>query len=158
MKMSLQDELNSLVKEQIDECLEIVDVVGTRYFRESFHRKAFDGNPWLPIKNPQRRDSPLIDTAHLYRSFLSERIPDGVRFSFGKAPVVGYAQVHNEGFDGDVVIPAHTRRTKRGVQQVRQHTRHQHIPQRQFLGAARELEEELHAELSEYIANELNRR
>lgn len=52
-----------------------------------------------------------------------------------------YARVHNEGFTGSVVVPAHNRRTKKGkTVQVKAHKRMMRIPRRQFLGACHELE------------------
>lgn len=79
--------------------------------------------------------------------------PDRVTISFGDQRV-GYAQVHNEGFDGEVVVPAHTRRTRRGEQQVREHTRHMRIPQRQYVGPAEELDRQIQEQI-EALANEL---
>ncbi len=79
--------------------------------------------------------------------------PDRVTISFGDQRV-GYAQVHNEGFDGEVVVPAHTRRTKRGEHQVREHTRRMRIPQRQYVGPAEELDRQIQQQI-EAMVNEL---
>ena len=68
--------------------------------------------------------------------------PNKVVISAGNSKVP-YARVHNEGFTGSVVVPAHDRRTKKGkgkTVQVKAHKRMMRIPQRQFLGACPELE------------------
>ncbi len=158
MKIDIEEEIFSQVEDVIEDSIDLVEAVAGGYFQDRFVEKTFDGNPWKKNQNPARRGSELIDTNKLRNSFLSERLPNGVRFSFGKKDVVTYAQVHNEGFDGQVVVPAHRRNTKRGVQNVREHTRRMRIPKRQFLGESEELNKVLHDEIEAYVADVLNKR
>ncbi len=66
---------------------------------------------------------------------------------------VTYAKVHNEGFDGEVQVPAHTRRTKKGSTNVKAHSRMVHITQRQFMGDSEELNDRIKGRIVDYIKN-----
>lgn len=156
MEIKIKEILSDRVDEIIDDCVDLAGEVAGQYFQETFTKKAFDGNPWKEDKDPARRGSELVDTGNLRRSMQTTRNGNKVVISFGNQKV-GYAEVHNEGFDGDVVVPAHSRKTKRGIQKVREHTRHMRIPQRRFLGDANELEQLLHEELEAYVSEQLNK-
>lgn len=121
MKIDIKQRLNSQMSDIVEDCKDIVQAVAGRYFQERFVEKAFDRKPWKPNKNPARRGSELVLTGNLRNSFHAEKTARGVMFSFGAKPKVDYAKVHNEGFDGEVTIPAHVRNTKRGPQQVREY-------------------------------------
>ena len=109
-------------------------------------------------QNPARRGMELIDTGKLRNSLLVEREPGKVIISFGKKPVVNYAQAHNEGVDAEVDVKAFTRTVKGKTQTVKAHRKHMRIPQRQFLGESKALEEILHSELEATVAEILNRK
>lgn len=156
MKTEIDEVLAARIDDAIDDCVDLAGQLAGQYFQEAFTKKAFDGKAWKPNSDPTRRGSELIDSGNLRRSMQTVREGRKVTVSFGNQKV-GYAQVHNEGFDGQVVIPAHTRKTKRGEQNVRTHTRRMRIPQRQFLGDAKELEQLLHDELEAYINDRLNK-
>lgn len=156
MEIKIDEAIAARLDEAIDDCVDLAGDLAGQYFQEAFTKKAFDGNPWPRNSDPRRRGSELIDTGNLRRSMQVERKGNTVTISFGNQKV-DYAQVHNEGFDGQVVIPAHTRKTGRGEQNVRTHTRRMRIPQRQFLGDAKELEQLLHDELEAYVNEQLNK-
>ena len=82
----------------------------------------------------------LVDSGHLLNSIRPAEVSARkVVISAGNDDVL-YAKVHNEGFSGSVVVKAHDRTGKKGRQYVvKQHTRKALIPQRQFMGESREL-------------------
>jgi phage gpG-like protein len=107
-----------------------------RFIDDNFRNQSWEGKPWAAIT---RADGTiLVDTARLKRSFNSDEKPGEVRI-YSNVP---YAAVHNEGFEGQVSIPAHKRsryqKLKRGKKkkistgEVRAHTRNMKIKQRQF--------------------------
>ncbi len=154
MQINLEEYIKNAADEVVEKCEQAVAAVAGDYFQKRFVEKEFDGNPWPLAKNPKRRGMELIDTGELRNSLYVEREPGKITISFGKEPVVDYAQVHNEGFDGVVDVKAFSRIVKGRPQQVKAHTRQMHIPQRQFLGESKALEEVLHTEL-EAIAQEV---
>lgn len=142
--MNVTDELAQKIKRVMEnELPEVMAEEAAEYSRTRFSEKAFDGKPWKPVspKYKPRRGTLMVRSSELLNSIhVSQVTPQKVVISAGnsKAP---YAQVHNEGFTGSVVIPAHDRRTKKGnTVQVKAHKRMMRIPQRQFLGACPELE------------------
>lgn len=158
MQINLEEYIENATDEVIEECEQTIAAVAGDYFQKRFVEKEFDGTPWPLAQNPKRRGMELIDTGKLRNSMLVEREPGKVTISFGKEPVVNYAQVHNEGFDGEVDVKAFTRIVKGKQQEVQAHTRHMKIPKRQFLGEAQELEQLLHEELTALAAEILNRK
>lgn len=158
MEINLEEYIKNATDEVIEECEQAVASVAGDYFQKRFVEKEFDGTPWPLAKNPKRRGMELIATGHLRDSLLVEREPGKITISFGKEPVVDYAQVHNEGFDGVVDVKAFSRIVRGKAQQVKAHTRQMHIPQRQFLGESKALEEILHTELEAIAQEVLNRK
>lgn len=129
--------LQSLPEEIISDAAEIVAETATEYYKSTFKKKAFDGNPWTPAKVPKTTGSLLIDSGALVNSIRPAVItPQRVVISAGNEKV-DYAQVHNEGFKGIVPVPAHTRKTN--------------IPKREFMGDSEELNEQIHARIEGYI-------
>jgi phage gpG-like protein len=158
MQINLEEYIENATDEVIEECEQAIATVAGDYFQKRFVEKEFDGKPWPVAQNPRRRGMELIKTGNLRNSLFVEREPGKVTISFGKEPVVNYAQVHNEGFDGEVDVKAFTRIVKGKQQEVQAHTRHMRIPKRQFLGEAQELEQLLHEELTALAAEILNRK
>lgn len=158
MQINLEEYIENATKEVIEECEQAIAAVAGDYFQKRFVEKEFDGKPWPVAQNPRRRGMELIDTGNLRNSLFVEREPGKVTISFGKSPVVDYARVHNEGYDGEVNVKAFTRIVKGKQQEVQAHTRHMRIPKRQFLGEAQELEQLLHEELTALAADILNRK
>ena len=158
MQINLEEYIENATDEVIEVCEQTIAAVAGDYFQKRFVEKEFDGKPWPLAQNPARRGMELIVTGNLRNSLLVEREPGKVTISFGKEPVVNYAQVHNEGFDGEVDVKAFTRIVKGKQQEVQAHTRHMRIPKRQFLGESKALEEILHSELEATAAEILNRK
>ena len=125
MKIHIPELISGRISEILEKTPELVARLASQYSQDAFARKAFDGNPWQQHSDPRRRGSELVRSGNLRGSMRVKIDPDRVTISFGDQRV-GYAQVHNEGFDGEVVVPAHTRRTRRGEQQVRAHAAHAH--------------------------------
>lgn len=148
----LENYLGSLPDKVLDDAAQIVAETATEYYKERFREKAFDGNPWTPAKVPRRNGSLLIDSGNLLGSIRPAYVGrDKVVISAGNDKV-DYAQVHNEGFTGQVTVPAHVRHTaKHGDVQVREHTRRTNIPARPFMGKADELADKIHDRLEGYI-------
>lgn len=153
-------EIDKLLENQMEEILQgtaqIVAETSVEYFQNTFRTKKFDGNPWAPPRVPKRSGSLLVQSGALLNSIRPVLVsPERIVIAAGNEKV-DYAQVHNEGFTGTVTVPAHIRHTRRGDQVVRQHTRRVNIPQRQFIGAARELETELQKRIETYVESVLN--
>lgn len=130
---------------------EIVAETATEYFKQRFTEKEFDGSMWERAKVAKRTGSLLVESGALVNSIQPKEItPTKVVISAGNEKV-DYAQVHNEGFRGPVTIPAHTRNTRRGPQNVRTHTRRVNIPQRQFMGESRELAAKMVQRIENYF-------
>lgn len=143
--------LKSLPGEILPDAAQIVAETATEYYKSAFKKKAFDGNPWTPAKVPKKTGSLLIDSGAMLNSIRPAVIsPHRVVISAGNEKV-DYAQAHNEGFKGVVSVPAHTRKTRRGIVPVREHSRRTNIPRREFMGDSEELNERIHARIQEYI-------
>lgn len=152
----LDNYLRGLPDRVLDDASRIVAETATEYYKERFREKEFDGSPWQPAKVPKRRGSLLVDSGSLLNSIRPVHVwRDGVIISAGNLKV-DYAKAHNEGFVGNVTVPAHTRRTKRGGNvSVRQHSKSVDMPRRQFMGESRELADRLHDRIQGYIDNDL---
>lgn len=153
-------EIDKLLENQMEEILQgtaqIVAETSVEYFQNTFRTKKFDGNPWAPPRVPKRSGSLLVQSGALLNSIRPVLVsPERVVIAAGNEKV-DYARVHNEGFKGSVTVPAHIRHTRRGDQTVRQHPRNVNIPQRQFIGAARELENDLQERIEAYVESVLN--
>ncbi|HAZ00703.1 MAG: hypothetical protein A2W90_14600 [Bacteroidetes bacterium GWF2_42_66] len=137
------DELENYFAELPDQIMDAVpDIVAetaVEYFKESFTLKEFDKNPWQPAKREKQTGSLMVESGNLVNSINApvvtrERVV--VQAGNDKVP---YAQAHNEGYVGPVTIPTHSRKTKNGMAEVKEHTINQNLPQRQFLGESEEL-------------------
>lgn len=148
----LSNYLTSLPDQILDNASQIVAETATEYYKERFKEKVFDGNPWAPAKVPRRNGSLLINSGNLLNSIRPAYIGhDKVVISAGNDKV-DYAQVHNEGYSGSVIVPAHVRRTRKyGDVNVKEHTRDTNIPQRQFMGESDELANIIHERIEKAI-------
>lgn len=149
----LEAYLTSLPDLVMDIVPDLVAETATEYFRARFSEKSFGGKPWAPLKKQKTSGSLLVESGNLARSIFPAYVGrDKVIISAGNDKVP-YAQTHNEGLTGPVVIPAHTRTSRKGKKyDVGTHTIQQNIPQRQFMGKTDELAEKIH----DRIANHLN--
>lgn len=134
-----------------------------RFIDDNFRNQSWEGKPWEKIA---RDGTILVHTAHLKNSFNGEQRPGEVRI-YSNVP---YAAVHNEGFEGQVSIPAHKRsryqKLKRGKKkkistgEVQAHTRNMKIKQRQFAPTASSpsptLEKIVNQTIKEHFGNILN--
>ena len=139
----------------------IVSETAVEYYKERFAVKGFDGSPWIPGR-PKKSGSLLVQSGNLMNSIRPAYVgPDKVVISAGNAQVP-YAQVHNEGFEGDVAIQSYVRSTKGKANKkkadagdapgtVKAHTRHMKIPKRQFMGYSRDMADRIKKRLDEAI-------
>ena len=96
----LETFLRNLPDKVLSDSSEIVADTATEYYKETFYKKAFDGNPWAPAKVPKKTGSLLIDSGALMNSIRPAVItPQRVVISAGNEKV-DYARAHNEGFVG----------------------------------------------------------
>lgn len=143
----LEKFLQELPDKVMDDTAEIVSETAVEYFKNSFTKKAFDGNPWKE-GNPKPTGSLLVESANLLNSIQPVEVSrERVVVSAGNDKV-DYAKVHNEGYQGEVVINPFVR--KNG-QEVKQHTRKMNIPKRQFMGKADELAELIKDRLNGFL-------
>ena len=109
------------------------------------------GQVWSGVYLVCGRQNLLIDSGAMMNSIRASSVsPEKVVISAGNDKVE-YARVHNEGYSGPVTVPAHTRHTRHGDVNVRQHTRNVSIPQRQFLGDSKELNDMIHDRIEKFI-------
>jgi phage gpG-like protein len=147
----LEDYFDGLPDQIMDDVPHIVAETAVQYFKESFSLKEFDKNPWEPAKKEKSTGSLMVTSGNLMNSInapVADRNHVIVQAGNDK---VGYAQAHNEGFTGPVVIPAHTRRTRNGTAEVKEYTMNQNLPQRQFLGASRELMDMIKDRIDDFL-------
>lgn len=112
----------------MQEVANLAAATGVSYFKGAFRSKSFDGKAWPRAKADQagtrRRGSLMVQSAALMNSVrTAEATPERVVWAAGNEKV-SYAQVHNEGG-----------RAGRGAGFD--------MPQRQFMGEAEELEEQI---------------
>ena len=137
----LNDFLRSLPDTILDDASQIVAETAQEYFKDTFRLKAFNGNPWKPARFPKHTGSLLIDSGNLLNSIRPAFVsPERVVISAGNDKVT-YAAAHNEGYNGPVQVPAHSRTVKKTgtTYDVRAHTRMASVVQRQFMGDSQEL-------------------
>ena len=155
MEIKIDKLLENCMEEIMQGTAQIVAETSVEYFQNTFRTKKFDGNPWAPPRVPKRSGSLLVQSGALLNSIRPVLVsPERIVIAAGNEKV-DYAQIHNEGFKGSGTVPAHIRHTQRGDQTVRQHSRNVNIPQRQFIGAARELETELQKRIEAYVESVL---
>lgn len=150
------NELKAFLLQKVEEIKEvsaqIIAETATTYYKERFKSKAFDGQMWLPSSINKTRGSLLIDTGKLVNSIRPSYVSSSrVIISAGNNKV-NYAQTHNEGSRAVVQIKAHTRKSQSGkVSQVKAHNKSMNIPQRQFMGEAKELNRKIKERIKGYI-------
>lgn len=154
----LNNWLRQLPAQVMDDVGNIVAETATEHFKESFTRKAFNGNPWAPANNPRKNGSLLIDSGALVNSIHPSYIgPDKVVISAGNEKV-SYAKAHNEGVSESIAVPAHQRKSKKGkVHQVKAHTKEMNLPKREFMGDSSELNKAIHTRVEKYVRLKLKK-
>jgi phage gpG-like protein len=149
----LENYLEALPDQILEAAADITAETAVNSFKGNFEKKGFDGNPWEPAKVKKKTGSLLIESGELRKSVHSEYIgPDKVVIAAGghNAP---FAKVHNEGFEGSVSVPEHTRKSPwgTGTVNVKAHTRQANIPKRQFMGKSEEVAQEVRDAIQAYI-------
>lgn len=151
--MSNTEELAKKIAQAMDALPRMVAEEAVEYSRTRFSEKAFNGVPWKPVspRYHPRRGTLMVRSGKLLNSVRVARVtPRKVVIAAGNSKVP-YAQVHNEGFSGSVVVKAHSRRIKGGkTVRVKNHNRQMRIPRRQFMGNCPELGKRL-KEVSEQL-------
>lgn len=153
---SIEQQIEDMMDEICEQSADIIAEEATEYFKERFTEKEWDGTAWPLAKSPKRSGSLLVKSSALLNSIRPIEITkERVVIAAGNE-YVGYAQVHNEGYDGDVTVKPFTRqvRDKEGkpvVQNVKGHTRHMLMPKRQFMGETDELDEKIISRIENYI-------
>ena len=140
---------------------DIVAETAVEYFKETFTKKAFDGNPWVQGR-PKRRGSLLVQSGNLMNSIQPAEIsPERVVISAGN-PQVQYAQAHNEGVDKTVQVKERYKikgggKTLKGknFSVIKAHKRKINIPKRQFMGDSAELNDIIKEKIDNLINNML---
>ena len=129
------DELENYFAELPDQIMDAVpDIVAetaVEYFKESFTLKEFDKNPWQPAKREKQTGSLMVESGNLVNSINAPVVT--------RERVVVQAGNDKVPYVGPVTIPTHSRKTKNGMAEVKEHTINQNLPQRQFLGESEEL-------------------
>lgn len=149
--MNTNDEFAKKMAQAMGALPQLIAEEAKEYSRTRFSEKSFDGKPWpaLSPKYKPKKGTMLVRSGKLQGSVRIVRVtPKKVVIAAGNSKVP-YAQVHNEGFTGSVVVKAHTRKLKKQGKkkkrtvEVKSHTRKMNIPQRQFMGNCPELEHKL---------------
>lgn len=146
-----QREFEILIDRVCEQTAEIIAEEATEYYKERFDEKKWNDQPWQPLKHPKKSGSLLVQSSALLNSIRPTVVTKERVVISGENQDVGYAQVHNEGFDGKVQVQAFTREIKGKRQKVKAHSRHMRIPQRQFMGHTEELQERIVTRIGTYI-------
>ena len=80
----LEAYLSSLPDKVMGDAAEIVAETATEYFKETFRKKAFDGNPWTPARTAKRRGSLLIESGAMMNSIRPLVVTAACRHCCGK--------------------------------------------------------------------------
>lgn len=143
--------LEQLPQKIMDVAPDIVADTATEYFKDRFTEKSYDGNPWTPASKAKRTGSLLVDSGALVNTIRPSYVGrDKVTISAGDLKV-DYARIHNEGFKGEVVVNPFSRTRNGKIEHVKAHKRNMNIPQRQFMGSARELGDKIHNRLQSVV-------
>lgn len=157
MAKSISDQFEKRIQQRLAKAFrELPAVLGeeaVNFSLESFDKEAWSGasqEVWLKRKNPTKwgkKDEVgrnlLIKTGRGRRTIRVSRVVENKAFIVAGGPEAPYMKVHNNGFRGavDQQVKPFTRRMRNGnTQQVSGFTRtiHQNIPQRRFIGGAKD--------------------
>ena len=151
-------ELETIMDEICEESANLIARDATEYYQERFTEKEWDDVAWQPAKNPPQRGSLMLRSSGLVNSIQpAEVTPQRVVIKAGYNLKVTYAQVHNEGFEGDVNVKSHTRKIRGKNKEIRAHTRHMRIPRRQYMGVTKELEDRIMSGIEGLIESKFNK-
>lgn len=130
-----------------------------RFVQQNWHDTTPE--PWKPRSRTrhggERRQSGaiLVDSGRLKRS-IRVVSADSNRVIIGTD--VPYAEIHNEGLDGEVSVRKHSRRSRKGrLHIVKAHKRRVHMPQRRFLGESQALATQLEELMIKELKNAIEK-
>ena len=130
-----------------------------RFVQQNWHDTTPE--PWKPRsrtrRGGERRQSGaiLVDSGRLKRS-IRVVSADSNRVIIGTD--VPYAEIHNEGLDGEVSVHKHSRRSRKGrLHIVKAHKRRVHMPQRRFLGESQALATQLEELMIKELKNAIEK-
>lgn len=130
-----------------------------RFVQQNWHDTTPE--PWKPRsrtrRGGERRQSGaiLVDSGRLKRS-IRVVSADPNRVIIGTD--VPYAEIHNEGLDGEVSVRKHSRRSRKGrLHIVKAHKRRVHMPQRRFLGESQALATQLEELMIKELKNAIEK-
>lgn len=151
-------ELESIMDEVCEESASLIARDATEFYQERFEEKGWNNVAWEPAKNPPKRGSLMLRSGNLVNSIQpAEVTPQRVVIKAGDNLKVTYAQVHNEGFEGDVNVKSHTRKIRGERKEIRPHIRHMRIPRRQYMGVTKELEDRIVSDIEGLIESKFNK-
>ena len=112
-----------------------------RFIKQNWHDASQE--PWEKRRGRRRGGdrrqggAVLVDSGRLKRSI---RVISANKEQIIIGTDVPYAEIHNEGFEGQQNVRSHQRRSRTGrVYTVRAYTRRMSMPERRFLGESQEL-------------------
>ena len=130
-----------------------------RFVQQNWHDTTPE--PWKPRsrtrRGGERRQSGaiLVDSGRLKRS-IRVVSADSNRVIIGTD--VPYAEIHNEGLDGEVSVRKHSRRSRKGrLHILKAHKRRVHMPQRRFLGESQALATQLEELMIKELKNAIEK-
>ena len=130
-----------------------------RFVQQNWHDTTPE--PWKPRSRTRRggerrqNGAILVDSGRLKRS-IRVVSADSNRVIIGTD--VPYAEIHNEGLDGEVSVRKHSRRSRKGrLHIVKAHKRRVHMPQRRFLGESQALATQLEELMIKELKNAIEK-
>lgn len=154
IRVSIENVESEIKKQIMDDMPRLIGNAAVSMVNQNFRDAGWrDGGlkPWKKTKRQMGKGKgsqylPLHSSReHLSRSTQYKKTGPGEVTISNPVP---YASVHNDGFEGNVNIKAHKRTISKGKNKgnkysVRAFSRRMYIPQRQFMGESRELNEKI---------------
>lgn len=154
IRVSIENVESEIKKQIMDDMPRLIGNVAVSMVNQNFRDAGWrDGGlkPWKKTKRQMGKGKgsqylPLHSSReHLSRSTQYKKTGPGEVTISNPVP---YASVHNDGFEGNVNVKAHKRTISKGKNKgnkysVRAFSRRMYIPQRQFMGESRELNEKI---------------
>lgn len=150
IRVSIENVESGIKKQIMDDMPRLIGNAAVSMVNQNFRDAGWrDGGlkPWKKTKRQMGKGKgsqylPLHSSReHLSRSTQYKKTGPGEVTISNPVP---YASVHNDGFEGNVNVKAHKRTISKGNKySVRTFSRRMYIPQRQFMGESRELNEKI---------------
>ena len=154
IRVSIENVESEIKKQIMDDMPRLIGNAVVNMVNQNFRDAGWrDGGlkPWKKTKRQMGKGKgsqylPLHSSReHLSRSTQYKKTGPGEVTISNPVP---YASVHNDGFEGNVNVKAHKRTISKGKNKgdkysVRAFSRRMYIPQRQFMGESRELNEKI---------------